>query len=609
MNIRFIKSYKSIQAEFEWRDVPNFAIITGINGVGKTQLLNAIEENDQKIVAITDDDGNAEAIAISDVNAAKQSINGLISYKNGHIARQATKKEQENLINIYRKDLNKSVEALSSTADDVERQRIKNNITRNEKQIANCEKKINQLFEYAYDKELEAISEKVGKEITNLTDEEIRANANPHFNTLTNIKDFERYVKQENDDRKELYNQLLKKGDYDKAKEVSEKEYAHQLINRYFHKFGFEYFEMQDPFGEVSKYKGKIWFKGQKGEEVEYNDLSSGEQMIVNYLFWTLGKDFRGNRINTMLLDEPDSHLHPSMCKMMVNILYELSKPKNEGGSGIRIIITTHSPSTVAFAPENNLFVMEKNDKNERSISSVSNEEAENVLSDGIFTYKRGINAINLVIVSQYRNLLFVEGKTDVIHLEKAINALGMSIDVEIIPIQNADSLRDFIRSTPSALFGGRKVMALFDSDNEGGKAYSKITGEETTIKGVKRITAEQCNGLSYVFKIQPYDALLSKYCPIEFLYERSYLDDKDILEKMDLKKFINEFSPSSNDTDEIRALTDEYESGSSLRPFKVSDAEKKKSDFADIIKNETDPAIFEGFRPTLELIQQVIDL
>ena len=34
-----------------------------------------------------------------------------------------------------------------------------------------------------------------------------------------------------------------------------------------------------------------------------------------------MGTDIRGNRINTMLLDEPDAHLHPSMCKMMVEIL------------------------------------------------------------------------------------------------------------------------------------------------------------------------------------------------------------------------------------------------------------------------------------------------
>jgi hypothetical protein len=36
-------SYKSIKAPLDWSDIPNLAILTGLNGSGKTQLLEAID--------------------------------------------------------------------------------------------------------------------------------------------------------------------------------------------------------------------------------------------------------------------------------------------------------------------------------------------------------------------------------------------------------------------------------------------------------------------------------------------------------------------------------------------------------------------------------------
>ena len=41
MNIKFDGKYKSIGA-FEWNDIPSFAVITGLNGTGKSQLLRLI---------------------------------------------------------------------------------------------------------------------------------------------------------------------------------------------------------------------------------------------------------------------------------------------------------------------------------------------------------------------------------------------------------------------------------------------------------------------------------------------------------------------------------------------------------------------------------------
>ena len=37
ISLKLDQRYKSLQEGFEWNDIPPFAVITGVNGVGKTQ--------------------------------------------------------------------------------------------------------------------------------------------------------------------------------------------------------------------------------------------------------------------------------------------------------------------------------------------------------------------------------------------------------------------------------------------------------------------------------------------------------------------------------------------------------------------------------------------
>ena len=42
ISLKLNQRYKSLQEGFEWNDIPPFAVITGVNGVGKTQLLDEL---------------------------------------------------------------------------------------------------------------------------------------------------------------------------------------------------------------------------------------------------------------------------------------------------------------------------------------------------------------------------------------------------------------------------------------------------------------------------------------------------------------------------------------------------------------------------------------
>ena len=600
IDIKVNERYMAIQSGFEWNAIPSFAVLTGVNGVGKTQLLNMLSNQLNPVfnTLYSGSEENAHIILSSSI-APDLSIEGLIKYKNKLLDNQAMEKSNLNILRIYEDDARQKKRNLQFARDEVERRRILHELESSKHNAQNIINENKKLHEYAYDVELERISVILGKIPINLTDSEIREYANPYFNTLTEVQDYERFVKQEEKERNEKYILLSKEKRESEIAAVRDAERSFQVINRLFRKYGFDYFTMLDPFPADKSRRGDILFSGKNGEIVHYDSLSSGEQMIVKFIIWAMGKDIRGNRINTMLLDEPDAHLHPSMSKMMVDILYEISRPQSEGGSGIRIIITTHSPSTVAFAPEESLFVMEKDEHGNRSVRSTTAEEAVSVLSQGIFSFDKAIKQFSMAIDSDKENVLFVEGKTDVCHLKKAIEVLSYNLDVEIIDMHDATTLASFIKSIPAKLFPDKKrLIALFDCDEAGNRAIKSINVSETELLNIKKVTAEQCEGKSFVMTLVAPGGL-KEYCPIEFLYSKDFLDAHSMLVKRDYRDFQTLYKPTSPEDGS------DYTDESTLRPFKVND--DRKNTFSETVQQISDPSVFKGFRPTIDLIDAII--
>lgn len=58
ISLKLTSRYKSLQEGFEWNEIPSFAVITGVNGVGKTQLLEVIKGRGER----TDNRGRATQI-------------------------------------------------------------------------------------------------------------------------------------------------------------------------------------------------------------------------------------------------------------------------------------------------------------------------------------------------------------------------------------------------------------------------------------------------------------------------------------------------------------------------------------------------------------------
>lgn len=601
IDLKVDERYLAIQPGFEWRGIPSFVILTGVNGVGKTQLLKMMSDTQNPVChSVFSDNGAIAPIILSSSMKEGLSIDGLIVYKNKLLDNLAEERKQQQFVQVYKDEVKRKEQQLRSVTDSVERKRIQREIEDNKNVVKNFQNNIKNLHEYAYDVEINRISLILGKDSIDITDDEIREYANPYFNTLTEIADFERFIRQEENERNEMFVKLSKEKRENEIAAVRDEERSFETINRLFRKYGFDYFTMLDPFPSNKSRNGAILFEGKKGELVKYDALSSGEQMIVKFIIWAMGKDIRGNRINTMLLDEPDAHLHPSMCKMMVNILHEISKPQSEGGSGIRVIITTHTPSTAAFAPEGSLFVMDKDNHGNRFVRPTDVDEAVAVLSQGVFTFDKVIKQFSMVFDSNKENVLFVEGKTDVVHLMKAMDILGYDLNVEIIDMHDATTLGNFIRSVPAKLLPDKKkLIALFDYDEAGKKAYESVKGSDIGLPLTKKVSAEQCEGKSYVMTLVA-PAGQQQYCPIEFLYQKDYLETHQMLIKRDYRDFNNLFKPASPDEGK------DFKEESTLRPFYVNDS--RKNLFATAIKTETDALKFAGFKGTLDLIKELIE-
>lgn len=152
--------------------------------------------------------------------------------------------------------------------------------------------------------------------------------------------------------------------------------------------------------------------------ETNLGSLSSGEKTLLALTFFIYKLRLRNKVVaRILLLDEIDSALHPSMSKRIMNVLYQLLHKE----MGIKIIMSTHSPATVAFAPEESLLVMK--DVGEDRIYHCNRDAALKALTVGVPSFS--INYEN-------RRQVFVESKYDVQYYESFYQIFETRLEPEI---------------------------------------------------------------------------------------------------------------------------------------------------------------------------------
>lgn len=141
--------------------------------------------------------------------------------------------------------------------------------------------------------------------------------------------------------------------------------------------------------------------------EMRFEDLSSGEKVLMSFAFCVynaFGEDATFPKI--LLLDEVDAPLHPEMVDVVLKVIKETLVEEN----GIKVILSTHKPTTVALAPEESIYEI----VDSKEINKISREKAVSILTVGVPT---------MAFTSDLRQQVFTEAEVDA-------TALSMFYDI-----------------------------------------------------------------------------------------------------------------------------------------------------------------------------------
>ena len=121
------------------------------------------------------------------------------------------------------------------------------------------------------------------------------------------------------------------------------------------------------------------------GAQYEPDSLSSGEKVLMALCLASFNQYLGRRRPKLLLLDELDAVLHPSMVAALVRTLKTLFVPQDT-----KVLMTSHSPMTVAALDEADTFrVLRKG--GDVTVSRTTKSEAINELSEGLATVDVGL--------------------------------------------------------------------------------------------------------------------------------------------------------------------------------------------------------------------------
>lgn len=157
------------------------------------------------------------------------------------------------------------------------------------------------------------------------------------------------------------------------------------------------YFTEPDESSESYSYNASL-IQSDTSSGVGINALSSGEKTLLWLALTLFNSQYYDEAIvktpKILLLDEPDAFLHPQMVVKMYQALNSFAM-----NFKAQILITTHSPTTVALAPENSTYVVSEN-----AIVAVTKDKGVAELLDGV---------TQISISPENRRQVYVESQYD----------------------------------------------------------------------------------------------------------------------------------------------------------------------------------------------------
>lgn len=453
MIIKLLDEYKSLKP-FESELLNDLTIITGKNGSGKSQLLDLIgkkAKNDPTVTAIRFE---------TDPNLTKIQAEGIIKENSTQIGHDQWKAIVKKNLDIYK--------GLSSTSKELIKYVIDNNyqsqvydakrrslitedddykdllskvhseinqtplIDKSEVTWRTQKNSVRQIFtpqNAGLFKFIEEICSHTGKSESELSDADFYNT--PLQEHLIDINDlfsseveliFYNYAKRRDLNRKDYF---YKKEEGEENNSISDEDFIKNntppwllingILERHKIDFYFKGIEKRD-FTIEAPIDFNI-YKKSTDQLIPFNDLSSGEKVIIGLILKLFTSEYYQEKMSfpeLLILDEPDAHLHPEMSKLLLDVLNDTFVLKY----GIRVMLSTHSPSTIALASESQIYQLKNGD--DSSLIKISKDEALKILTSFIPT---------LSIDYKNHKQIFVESPTDRYYYQTIFDRLNQEKD------------------------------------------------------------------------------------------------------------------------------------------------------------------------------------
>lgn len=504
MKLVFVRDHLSI-SEFNPVELPDLTVLTGINGSGKTHLLDALNTGAVRLEGLLHDAivkfDTTSFFVEPEMDWNAGSIRSERNVLKSHLSTQGVAEKQFRLHFISEEykaierialKLKKSIYELEET-DFLNEGLNSPSYTHYRRYLAEVDGLITRLsYSEVPTTELRRIVYKVSKWFDDITAEDIALHYIPssYRNNLIAArlgKIFVNYFElwqtnQQNDFFNHKYNTshaVFTESEFLSKYGPPPWETLQQLLDR----FSYLDYTINRPtkLEPHDLFRLKLISKKQPGLEIGFEALSSGEKIMMALVSCLYGTNYEHPFPSLLLLDEIDNSLHPSMTKDLFKVINDvLVKEK-----GLKVIMVTHSPSTVALAPENSVYLMNKVGKDR--IVKTTKEEALNILTEGFasLTTKESSLRLNYVLKKTSLPVVLTEGITDRIILETAWQKLyekeGMPFEVQ--DYFDANSIRTLLsREDIYINYPKRKFIAVFDFDGGGYSNWAGLKENEFTI-------------------------------------------------------------------------------------------------------------------------------
>lgn len=502
MKLFFLKTYKSISS-FPEIELPNFVVLTGVNGAGKSHLLEAIENGSIQIDDITVNHQTRPIRRFDWANLIPQDTGAFAPYQITQ-ERYGLWNEMSQRIKEFRPQISQALQQLDRV--DLNKLKIREIISLIPEDLiatGSTPEQATQIVQVIQNAASAATQNVRNTFIQNDPTNKLRL-----FDLIQNNTSIPLIAFEEDDfydyfpkswqpvdmfqqsfgrlfadyQRNWLNNRLryIANLEGDSTSFLTEEEFLDkygeppwEFVNSVLEAANLDFRINQPPKYEDRPYE-PILTDQVRESQVKFNDLSSGERVLMSFalcLYYARDRRQIVDYPQILLFDEIDAPLHPSMTQSLLSTIQEVLVKRH----GIRVILTTHSPSTVALSPEESLYAMYKTDRGRMQKST--KDQALAILTTGVPT---------LSIDYENRRQVFVESHYDAQFYERLYEKLKAHLIPEVSlnfiasgagGQGSCGQVRDVVNQLQRA--GSRTVYGIIDWDlTNSGNERIKVLGQ-----------------------------------------------------------------------------------------------------------------------------------